>query len=292
MTAPADLTAAALDLAAHGWHVFPLRPLAKVPAVRQWEARATTDPDRIRRCWSAGPFNIGVATGPSALVVVDLDRPKPGEAPPDGPGIVDGLDVLAALAEERGGRIEFDTYAVRTRRGGLHLYYAAPDGAELRNTSGTLGWLIDTRAYGGYVVGPGSVVELEDGGGRYATVHDAPAAPLPAWLADALAPAAPPPAGRVVVPLATDRHGAYLRRAVVAEVERVTGSPPHGHNTALYQASTALGQLVAGGELAATDVTAWLVDAAATVGQPEREAERTIASGLRAGAKRPRSVAA
>jgi hypothetical protein len=54
----------------------------------------------------------------------------------------------------------------------------------------------------------------------------------------------------------------------------------------------ALGQLVAGGALSAGDVTTWLADAAAQVGQGEREARNTIASGLRAGAKRPRTVAA
>ena len=294
MTATEELTAAALDLAARGWHVFPLRPLAKVPAVRGWERRATTDPDRIRRCWATGPFNIGVATGPSGLVVVDLDLPKPDDQRPDEwntPGIADGLDVLAALAERHDASVDFATFTARTRRGGMHLYYAAPAGTELRNTSGTLGWLIDTRAHGGYVVGPGSVVDLADGGGRYTTVNDAPTVPLPGWLADALTPA-DMPAGPVVVPLATDRHGSYLRRAVVAEVERVTGSPPHGHNTALYQASVALGQLAAGGELTTEDVTAWLMNAAAHVGQPAREAENTITSGLKAGAKRPRSVAA
>jgi hypothetical protein len=49
---------------------------------------------------------------------------------------------------------------------------------------------------------------------------------------------------------------------------------------------------VAGGELDAGEVTAWLADAAAQAGQGQREAAGTIASGLRAGAKRPRTVAA
>lgn len=177
---------------------------------------------------------------------------------------------------------------MRTRRGGVHAYYTAPDGPELRNTSATLGWLIDTRAHGGYVVAPGSIANAPGGTGQYDITHDAPAAPLPAWLATRLRPAPAPPQRPVVVPLGTDRRGAYLRRAVEAEITRVTTSPPHGHNTALYQAAVALGQLAAGGELAAEDVAAGLADAAAQVGQPER----TITSGLKAGAKRPRSVAA
>ncbi|MFD7489052.1 hypothetical protein [Streptomyces mirabilis] len=75
-------------------------------------------------------------------------------------------------------------------------------------------------------------------------------------------------------------------------MERVTGSGEDQHNNALYIASVALGQLVAGGELAEADVTGWLLTAALQVGQGEREACRTIASGLRAGARRPRTVAA
>ncbi|MDI1466273.1 bifunctional DNA primase/polymerase, partial [Catellatospora sp. KI3] len=50
-----DFMAAALAAARKGWHVFPLIPGAKEPAVSRWEQRATTDPDRIRRCWSCGP---------------------------------------------------------------------------------------------------------------------------------------------------------------------------------------------------------------------------------------------
>jgi hypothetical protein len=55
-TADADnpLLGWALYLAAMGWHVFPLAPGTKrQPAVKDWENRATTDPDRIRRCWDA-----------------------------------------------------------------------------------------------------------------------------------------------------------------------------------------------------------------------------------------------
>jgi hypothetical protein len=95
------LLTAALAAAAQGFHVFPLRPGTKRPALhgekscprtgpcrdghRGWEQRATTDLGRIRQCWSAAPFNIGIATGPSGLVVVDLDTPKaPADVAKDG----------------------------------------------------------------------------------------------------------------------------------------------------------------------------------------------------------------
>jgi hypothetical protein len=108
-----------------------------------------------------------------------------------------------------------------------------------------------------------------------------------------LRPAPLPPQRPVVVPIAaTDRRTAYLRKAVDAEVARVMGSPAGQHNTALYRAAVALGQLVAGGELGEGEVVGWLAAAAVQVGQRSREIPATIASGLRAGAKRPRTVAA
>jgi hypothetical protein len=48
-----------------------------------WEQRATTDPNRIRRAWSTGPFNVGIATGPAGLVVVDVDTADPTTSRPN-----------------------------------------------------------------------------------------------------------------------------------------------------------------------------------------------------------------
>ncbi|WP_370027732.1 bifunctional DNA primase/polymerase [Planotetraspora sp. GP83] len=96
-------------------------------------------------------------------------------SPPRTAGVNDGADVLAVLCEQAGQPLPFDTFTVRTRRGGLHLYFTAPIGGPvLGNTQGSrggLGWLIDTRAHGGYVVGPGSVVDLPDGTGPYEVIR-------------------------------------------------------------------------------------------------------------------------
>ncbi|WEO95302.1 bifunctional DNA primase/polymerase [Streptomyces sp. FXJ1.172] len=295
---PHDQLVSALDAASRGWHVFPLIPGDKRPAVRDWENRATTDRERITRCWTHAPYNVGIAAGPSRLVVIDLDTPKtPDDTPPAAwtqPGVSDGADVLAVLCERHGQPFPCDTHTVRTCRGGLHLYFTAPTcGESLRNTAGDkgngLGWKIDTRTAGGYVVAAGSTAM----GRPYATVHHAPVAPLPDWLATLLRPAPLPPQRPVTVPLTTrDRRGKFLTAALNGELARVTGSGAHEHNNALYHASVALGQLVAGGELDAQAVTEKLTEAALSVGQGEREARRTIASGLRAGANRPRQVAA
>lgn len=286
---PTPLPRVASAMAESGWHVFPLVPGGKRPVVRNWEQRATVDPERIARCWSTGDYNIGIATGPSGLLVVDLDVMKPGQdGPPEGApaDVTSGEDSLASLAALHGQPYPSDTYTVRTPSGGAHLYFTAPE-AQLRNTAGTLGWKIDTRARGGYVVGAGSVVE----GHAYTVVRDQKPAHLPNWLASLLVPPPLPPQRPVTIPLTTGtRYGSYLRSAVAGELERVAAADAGGRNEALYQASVALGQLVAGGALRADEVTDWLLDAAVRTGLPEGESGRTIASGFRAGAKRPRTI--
>ena len=290
-----QLLAAALAYAARGWHVFPLRPGQKRPALAaDWEGRATTDEDRIRRCWGHGVYNIGIACGRSGLVVVDLDTPKdPGEAPPPGwalPGISCGADVFAELAARRGERLPVDTFSVRTGRGGLHLYFTAPAGVELGNSAGRLGWLVDTRGRGGYVVAAGSVVD----GRSYTVMCDAPAAPLPAWIAGLLQ--RPVPAARlgtaagVLAQLDGQHASSYALSALRAEVQRVLDSAPHTHNNTLNQAAFALGQLVAAGLLPHDLVAEALQIAGEAVGQPPREAAATIRSGMAGGARKPRRI--
>lgn len=290
-----DLLTAALTAASHGWHVFPLVPDGKRPAVDDWEHRATTDAARIERCWSAGPYGVGIACGPSGLVVIDLDQPKPGQTAPEAwarPGITCGADVLADCADTAGEPYPWNTHTVMTGRGGEHLYFASPAGIELRNTQARLGWLIDTRAHGGYVVGAASVAA----GRRYRTVHDIGPTPLPQWLTEALKPAPAPVQQAAPLELATGRRSGYLDAAIRAETERVLTAGEGQRNLSLYKASVALGQLVAGGSLTEVDVRAVLTNAAsaqvAAGAYTAWEADKTISSGLRAGAKRPRQVAA
>jgi Bifunctional DNA primase/polymerase, N-terminal len=287
--------AAALAAAVRGWHVFPLRPDDKRPAVTDWENRATIDPDRIRRCWATGPYGVGIACGPSCLFVVDLDRPKPGQTPPPewtAEGITDGADVFAVLCD-RAGQPFPSTYTVTTGRGGTHLYFRHPvDGPSLRNTSGMqgngLGWLVDTRAHGGYVVAAGSTVA----GRPYTVLHDTDPDTTPAWLGERLRPAPLPPQRPVAVELPADRRGAYLRAAIDAETRRVAEAPEGQRNRSLYIAAVALGQLAAGGALPEADARTLLEQAASAAGLTALEARRTVTSGLRAGANRPRQVAA
>jgi Bifunctional DNA primase/polymerase, N-terminal len=311
-----SLVAAAIAAVERGWHVFPLCPGGKLPALhhtdrcdrsgdcrdghRTPEQRAVaTLTERDRQLWAQRGWNVAVATGPSGLLVVDLDVPKPDDKPRpeqwNKPGINDGLDVFAAVCEHAGQPVPWDTFTVRTPSGGTHLYFTAPPGVELRNTGGArgrgLGWKVDTRAWGGHVAAPGSVVD----GRAYWVEDNTDPQPLPEWLCKRLLPPPLPKVPTTPVARVHGRRRAFLEAAVRGEVERVT-SAQTDRNWALYHASVALGQLVAGGALSEQDVRATLLAAAARHiaedAYSERQAHLTITSGLRAGAKRPRRVAA
>ncbi|MFJ1879705.1 bifunctional DNA primase/polymerase [Streptomyces sp. NPDC088137] len=293
------LLSAALDAAERGWHVFPLRPGGKRPALHgetacpgtgactnghlKWEDRATTDPDRIRAAWSAGPYNVGLATGPSGLVVVDLDMPKPTNPK----GTPDGATSLQALCE-RAGQTVPTTYRTRTASSGHHLYFTAPPSPQLTNSAGKLGKLIDTRAWGGYVVAPGSVVD----GHAYEVTDPAPVAELPAWLLDALAPAlAPAQPVRIQVPRFGNRAADV---ALERETATVRATTEGGRNEQLLRSARAVGRFVAWGDLPRHAVEDAFQAAGESTGLPAAECRTTIRSALNWSIRtcRPRGTAA
>ncbi|MEU6054165.1 bifunctional DNA primase/polymerase [Streptomyces xanthochromogenes] len=292
--APA-LLCAALAAAERGWPVFPLRPGDKRPAGhperdcpgtgrcteghRTPEQRATLDADSIRACWDTAPYNVGIATGPAQLVVVDLDLPKNADdtAPAQWAGMADGLDVFAALCERAGQPLPTETYTVRTRRGGQHLYFTAPEGKTLRSTGGTLGWKVDTRAWGGYVVGAGSLVATR----AYEVIHDAPATPLPAWLSDLLT-TKPAPAPMPLSELSARMRNAtaYSTTALRGELEKVLSAREGGRNRSVYSAAYALARLIRTGDLTEAAVTTELMSTGQSIGLPAGECRTAIRSGL------------
>ncbi|AQZ67576.1 hypothetical protein BKM31_44430 [[Actinomadura] parvosata subsp. kistnae] len=287
----------ALAAAARGWPVFPLAAGDKAPprGFTDWEKRATCDPEQVHAWWQHRPYNAGIATGPAGLVVIDLDVPKPGQHPPPAwnlPGIGDGADVFALLCQRAGIGVPWETLQVRTRRGGLHLYFTAPPGTRLPSTNGTLGWLIDTRAWGGYVVAPGSTVTLPDGTGRYTVQHATAPPALPPALFKLLQPAPLPAKRPVHVPIPDNRHSAYLRAALNRELDHLAAARPGQRNRALFGAAAALGELIAGGALPEAEVKELLEQGGVELGLSRGEAARTVASGLRHGARRPRHLSA
>lgn len=261
--------------ARRGWHVFPCRPGDKRPAVADWERRACADPERVARYWPSARHNVGVACGPSHLVVIDLDTH--GELPGDWqmPGVRDGRDVLAQLCEWADQPWP-GTYMVATPSGGWHLYYQAPCGTGIRNSASLIGPMIDVRGVGGYVVGAGSVVD----GCRYELLDGDGPEPLPGWLARLLTsrPDPSPFASGAVV-------GSAAGRRLGGLIEHVRGGTPGDRNGRLYWAARRAGEMAAAGEADLGAAGEALVLAALEAGLRggDREARRTVASGLRGG---------
>jgi len=151
----------ALPCLARGWWVFPLEPRSKLPFKGSRGFKdATTVRTQVEAWGRAAPdANCGIATGPSGLVVLDLDGPE-------------GQALIKAVARGDLPR----TLTVKTGRpGGFHCYYAG-SGVP---SSQVKGEHLDVRGSTGYVLAPGCVHE---NGSIYTIVVDSPVAPVPLWV--------------------------------------------------------------------------------------------------------------
>ncbi len=176
-----------LDLAARGFYVFPIRPQGEryidkhgkeqiatgkmPPAVKNWQAWATRDPEKIKAHWAAhSDDNIGIATSKfgdgQALLVVDVDNK----------GDKHGDHELLRL--ELAGWDLPRTFTQITPTGGRHLVYSVC--APVRQGANVLGDGLDVRSRGGYIVAAGSHVAA----GQYKIANACGVGAAPAWLID------------------------------------------------------------------------------------------------------------
>jgi len=132
----------ALSCLQSGWAVFPLIPNSKKPLTTNGFKDASKDPEAVRRWWTIHPdANIGIATGMvSGIAVIDVDVK----------GGTNGFESLALIPDLD------PTIEVTTPSGGRHYYCVLEV-----PLSGKNGYLpgIDIKSDGGYVVGPGSVID-------------------------------------------------------------------------------------------------------------------------------------
>jgi hypothetical protein len=248
----------ALALARRGWWVFPCRVRGKEPLTAHGFHDATDDVAVIEAWWRRWPAaNIGLACGPSGLVVIDVD-PRHG-----------GDRSLARL------RLP-PTLVARTGGGGRHFFFAG----HARSRKGPPG--IDVKAAGGYVVAVGSV---HPSGGRYVWEHRLPLAP---WSENLVPITRPAPA--VTRPTVAAGYG-YGRAALRAELERLAGATEGYRNDRLHLAAFRMGQLVGAGALDPDETADALHQAGLGLGLPQGEVTATVASGLGAGRVRPRGAA-
>lgn len=171
---------AALYWASQNFHVFPCVSGGKEPAIKEWQTKATLDPEIILAWWTENPlYNIGLSIGASGRCAIDVDRPL-------------GEKTLAMLELEN----EFlpSTLMQKTPRGGFHYIFKG----ELPNTAHKLGPKIDTRGGAGdkfgYILGTPSIIaagryENNPTGGSYEITRDNSTAECPKWISSVLQPA-------------------------------------------------------------------------------------------------------
>lgn len=264
------------DAACHycelGLFVLPLRPRLKLPATEHGLHDATNDCDQVAAWWSLAPrSNIGVACGPSGLLVIDVD----GET---------GQASWANLAARNGGHEP--TRVAETPNDGLHIHFQTRD-PRARSTTGRLAPHVDTRAVGGFVVVPPSVGA---NGRRYAWRDPfQPIAPAPEWLLDRLRPASSRLAvvgeHRALPPGAQGTgYGKVALRGLEDDLlKAVVGV----RNETLRRVACRAGRLAAAGELDGDHARNVLADAAAQAGLDGREIAATWKSAFGFGVKYP-----
>jgi Bifunctional DNA primase/polymerase, N-terminal len=270
---PRTTVADAVAAAERGWHVFPIREGTKLPLVK-WvtEQDYTNDPDEAAG-WFRDGDNIGVALGPSGLLVIDPDR-----------HVGDGVAKFSKLCRDLADDGEWpDTLTVHTAGNGYHLYFHNPNG--YRSATG-LPADIDFKGSRTMVLAPGSVID----GKQYKIEHEAPVADLPAWLEKVILAPKPPAKrypGRAPMVLAT-MPKAKLHAKIDAILGKVTGASRGERNSILHWASCRMGEIVAAGRISEAAAEAYLSRSAHTCGLLYEDGEyavnATIRSGLRGGA--------
>ncbi len=208
-----SLLEAALTYARAGWYVFPCEPpiagnvkSGKRPLTADGWHEATTNENTIRTWWGLWPnANIGVATAPSGLVVLDVDTAlgKQGRA---------SLEVLNHELTE--------TLTAQTGSGGIHAVYERGD-AEARQALHIRPGL-DLIGKGYIIVAP----SVHYTGGVYSWINPRAVAPLPPVLRTlareyaAAEPAAPRDVERSHVP---EENARIVAAARLADVWPKTG---------------------------------------------------------------------
>lgn len=294
----ATLAAAAVAYARRGLKVLPLLPRGKEPngsLTPHGLKQASSDPDQVAAWWAQSPdANIGLATGEgSRILVLDVDAKD-----------YDGFVTLAALEHEFGllPVAPFQTTGEKNGRRGKQIFFQWTE--EIRNAQGLkangdpgpLGYGLDVRGDGGYVVAapsvhPSGVAYAWDSQLRLSKITPPP---MPEWMLARLrkrSKAAPAP---IAAPAWSEIPEAYGRAALEAEFAAVAGCPTGNRNNALNTAAFNMGTLAAVNGVRWQDTQAALMAAASANGYLAEEGpahvESVIRGGFEAGLQHPREI--
>ena len=279
----------AIDLARAGLSVFPVSTRTKAPAVPEgenWQLHSTIHPQQVEQ-WPWPSCMAAINLRKNALLVIDADR----HGGPDG---------VAAFEEiYRKKSLPSGIPIIRTPNDGLHFYFNQPRGRKpLGNSRGNLPTAIDVKGLGGYIVAPGAI--LADGrryehiaGPDLADAYNNAAIPeIPDWLIDIIE--APRRAFEerktitTIAPRNADTDQRWAIAALNAERAKIAGSIEGLRNETLFSSSLALGELISAKYFDQATIELALLAAARAAGVNEREAIRTIKSGIARGLNSPR----
>ena len=250
-----DLTSAAIDYAERGWYIFPVEARGKRPLISNGVKGATSDRIQIVDWWDDGweDANIGLATGKSGLVVIDIDD----------------TSQIRHLQHRHLPR----TLVSKTGSGGYHLFYLAPEWP-LGPTVGRLPGLgevpgIDLRAGESYVILPPS---MHPSGRRYEWDTKAPIAACPSWLK--------PEPPKVRTPREIKSEDTYAAAALRDVADQIRRAPVGQRNHTLNAAVFPLRRFIDSGALDAELVREVVSQAAEEAGLSPREITPTLRSAL------------
>ncbi|GEK03502.1 bifunctional DNA primase/polymerase [Streptomyces sp. 1-11] len=269
-----------------GFEVIPLS-LTKLPALKSPHDKghscrggcgqlghgihdASRDPARIREMFEAARHatGYGIACGrpPHHLIGLDLDR--------DAEKDVDGVWELRRLCARQGIAVP-RTVIIRTPRGGYHAWWTGPADVKVPNRAGQLGPGIDVRGFGGYLVGPGS----RGARGLYTLASDpsdVTVRPIPEQLLQLMTADKERPRRTGGAPVNLSLMGGG--RSLVGLVRCVLDAPQGQRNNRLFWAACKAFEHAAAGRLDADQAEHALMQAAAEIGLPDKEAEATLKS--------------
>jgi Bifunctional DNA primase/polymerase, N-terminal len=239
---------AALDLAAHGWEIFPCwwaGSRAKTPITKHGHLEATTDPDQIKLWWSKWPRAMIGAKVPDSLLVIDIDPRNGGD--------------LAELESLTGPLPPTLTVWSGRNDGGRHLYYLRPFGPL---TSTRLPEGIDLKVNGYCIVPP----SLHPATGQPYRWDEQTVESVPHGLRELLRPLPP---RRPASALPSSKSGKPL-------VDYVAKFVTNGVNNALFWAACKAAE-----DGILDQIEGELVSTAVSVGESEKRARNTVKSARR-----------
>jgi hypothetical protein len=269
---------AAVALATAGITVFackpdktPKGPWKDVPVRAAWQVGMSWQDEELP----------ALPVGEHGIVVIDCDVPK-GDKPA-------GRIAFADLCQREGVDLS-GTLTVRTPSGGQHVYFRSDDAFMTCTQSPVAG--CDTRAVGGYVIGPGAV--LPDGRSYQIVSGSWDAIPaLPEALARHLkvkGTTAPPPlpasastASGAVLPIPTDSDRAWATNALASACEIIRAAAEGERNSTLNNQSLGIAEIAANSPGDLEDIGGALLRAALESGLSDHEARATIASAFKKG---------